>query len=91
MDNDTRNKRIELVFPEPEGVRELFTKEVKLERAVTTIQGLINILKINILKDYKVSSIEIWVQGAVESGGVIKLFISAKGEGGVKITLTPSS
>ena len=86
MDNDTRNKRIELVFPEPEGVRGLFTKEVKLEHAVTTIQELINIFK-----DYKVSSIEIWVQGAVESGDVIKFFISAKGEGGVKITLTPSS
>jgi len=39
---------------------------------------------------YQVESIELWIQGAAETGGVLKLLVSAKGEGGMKITLKPS-
>ena len=39
---------------------------------------------------YQVKSIELWIQGAAETGGVIKLLVSAKGEGGMKITLVPT-
>lgn len=38
---------------------------------------------------YKVDSIEIWLKGALKSEGVTKLFLSAEGEGGMKITLKP--
>ena len=38
---------------------------------------------------YKVDSVELWISGAVETNGVLKLLVSAKGEGGMKITLTP--
>ena len=40
---------------------------------------------------YEVDSIELWIQGAVETGGILKLLVSAKGEGGMKITLTPKT
>ena len=38
---------------------------------------------------YDIDSIEVWVKGAVETDGVLKLMVSAKGEGGMKIKLTP--
>ena len=40
-------------------------------------------------KDYKISSIELWIQGAVKEGGVLKLLVSFEGSGGVKVTLQP--
>lgn len=40
-------------------------------------------------KDYKISSIELWIQGAIKEGGVLKLFVSFEGSGGVKVTLQP--
>ncbi len=40
-------------------------------------------------KQFQIDSIELWISGAVESGGVVKLFVSAKGEGGLKVTLKP--
>jgi len=36
-----------------------------------------------------IERIEVWVQGAVESGNIIRLFVSAKAEGGVKVILRP--
>jgi hypothetical protein len=43
----------------------------------------------NWFKDYKVSSIELWIQGAVKEGEVLKLLVSFEGSGGVKVTLEP--
>ena len=40
-------------------------------------------------KSYQVESIEMWISGVVESGGVTKLLVSAKGEGGMKVILKP--
>lgn len=40
---------------------------------------------------YQVESIELWIQAAAETEGVLKLLVSAKGEGGMKITLTPKN
>jgi hypothetical protein len=43
----------------------------------------------NWFKDYKVSSIELWIQGAVKDGDVLKLLVSFEGSGGIKVTLEP--
>ena len=40
---------------------------------------------------YQVESIELWIQAAAETEGVLKLLVSAKGEGGMKVTLTPKN
>jgi hypothetical protein len=42
-------------------------------------------------KQYHVESIELWISGVIETGGVPKLFINAKGEAGMKVTLKPKS
>jgi len=40
---------------------------------------------------YQVQSIELWIQAAAETEGILKLLVSAKGEGGMKITLVPKT
>jgi len=40
-------------------------------------------------KDFQIDSVELWISGGVETGQVLSLFVSAKGEGGMKVTLKP--
>ena len=40
-------------------------------------------------KDFRVDSITITLGGAVETSGVLKLLVSAHGEGGVSVVLKP--
>lgn len=43
----------------------------------------------NWFNQYQVDSIELSISGAMETGGILKLIVSAKGEGGLKVTLKP--
>ncbi len=40
-------------------------------------------------KGFRVDQIEVWVEAAVETGGFLKLFVSAEAKGGLKVTLKP--
>jgi hypothetical protein len=40
-------------------------------------------------KQYQVESIELWISGMIETGGVTRLIVSAKGEGGLRVMLKP--
>jgi hypothetical protein len=40
---------------------------------------------------YQIDSIELWISGGIETEGIIKLAVSAKGEGGLKLTLRPKN
>jgi hypothetical protein len=40
-------------------------------------------------KSYQVESIEMWISGVIETGGITKLVVSAKGDGGMKVVLKP--
>jgi hypothetical protein len=42
-------------------------------------------------KQYQVDTIEVWISGIIETEGIIKLAVSAKGEGGLKLTLKPKT
>jgi len=79
-------KDIELVFVPagtdasllPTGGKEILGElKVKLEEFLSWLTG------------FKVDSIEVWVSGTIETNGVLKIFVSAKGEGGMKITFKP--
>lgn len=41
-------------------------------------------------KDFEVAEIELSVTGAIETNGLLRLAVAAKGEGGVRILLKPS-
>ena len=45
----------------------------------------------NWFNQYQVDSIELSISGAMETGGILKLIVSAKGEGGLKIVLKPKT
>lgn len=40
-------------------------------------------------KQYQVDTIELWISGVIETGGVTRLVVSAKGEGGLRVVLKP--
>lgn len=40
-------------------------------------------------KQFGIDSMEVYITGVVETGGITKLLVSAKAEGGIKIVLRP--
>ena len=40
-------------------------------------------------KQYQVESIDLWISGLIETNGITKLVVRAKGEGGMKVLLKP--
>lgn len=88
--DETTNKKIQLVFPERE-------QELDADKWVRKGPGG-KVLKhftasiddiTSWFNQYQVESIEVWISGAVETEGIIKLAVSVKGEGGLKLTLKP--
>jgi hypothetical protein len=86
---DTNQEMIELAFPKIE------TKENDEYISKGTGEGMVKHLSTSMdaiagwFKQYQVESIELWISGLIESGGVTKLVVSAKGEGGMKVLLKP--
>ena len=95
MSNEERNenkKTIELAFPkyEEENDGEFISKG-------GTGEGLVKHLSTSMdsiadwFKQYQVESIELWISGMMETGGITKLVVSAKGEGGMRVMLKPKN
>lgn len=92
-DENNSKKRIELAFPkyEHEGDDDGYISKGG------TGEGLVKHLSASIdditdwFKQYQVESIELWISGLVETGGVTRLVVSAKGEGGLRVVLKPKS
>jgi hypothetical protein len=81
------SKKIELVFPEtdisienrparrgPDGKM--------LQKFVTGIDEIATWFN-----KYEIQSMELWISGGIETEGILKLAVSAKGEGGLKVIL----
>jgi hypothetical protein len=86
---DTNNKGIELAFPKYEAEDDQYiskggTGEGLVKRLSTSMDAISDWFK-----QYQVESIELWISGMMETGGVTKLVVSAKGEGGLKVVLKP--
>jgi hypothetical protein len=86
---EKKNKKIELVFPE--NTLEDESKFVKkgpggkvLEQFSASIDDITSWFE-----QYQVETIELWISGGIQTEGIIKLAVSAKGEGGLKVTLKP--
>ncbi|HZA68281.1 MAG TPA: hypothetical protein VE548_01175 [Nitrososphaeraceae archaeon] len=88
-EQDTNENTIELAFPKIE------TKEDDQYISKGTGEGLVKHLSTSMdtiadwFKQYQVESIELWISGLIDLGGVTKLVVSAKGEGGMKVVLKP--
>jgi len=90
---NTNESKIELAFPK-------FEQEDENDQYISkggTGEGLVKHLSTSVdaisswFKQYQVESIELWISGLIETGGITKLVVSAKGEGGMKVMLKPKS
>lgn len=88
--NETK-KKIELAFPsidiEEEEEEELIPKGNSKEVLSFLSTSLDNVA--DWFKNYQIESIELNVSGVIETSGITKLVVSAKGEGGMKVVLKP--
>ena len=83
----TNQKKIELAFPKYEEDSEYISKgrgEDVVKHLSTSMDAIADWFK-----QYQVESIELWITGMMETGGAIKLVVSAKGEGGMRVILKP--
>jgi hypothetical protein len=85
-----QGKKIELAFPKYEE-----EDDSKFISKSGTGEGLVKHLSTSMdaiadwFKQYQVESIELWISGLIETGGITKLVVSAKGEGGMRVMLKP--
>jgi hypothetical protein len=93
-DKNSNKKKIELAFPkyEQEGGNdgEFISKGGTGEGLVKHLSASIDDIT-DWFKQYQVESIELWISGLIETGGVTRLVVSAKGEGGLRVVLKPRS
>ena len=83
----TNQNKIELAFPKFEEDSEYVSKgrgEDVVKHLSTSMDAIADWFK-----QYQVESIELWISGLIETGGITKLVVSAKGEGGMKVVLKP--
>jgi len=86
---EKKNKQIELVFPES-GLDVADDKFVRKAGGKVLAQFSASVDDITSwFKQYQVETIELWISGGIQTEGIIKLAVSAKGEGGLKVTLKP--
>jgi len=79
-----KKQKIELVFSQDYTYQKYESKITKNGDFVASIDQISKWFD-----KFKVDSIEIWISGGMEVGNVLRLFVNAKGEGGVKIRLVP--
>jgi hypothetical protein len=81
--------KIELAFPKYQEQQEgLVAKGISGEGVIERMSTSLDQIS-NWFERYQVESIELWINGMIETGGIMKLIVSAKGEGGMKVILKP--
>lgn len=80
-----KKEEVQLVFakPEPRMIEPAGMGPVQ----TATVAKLDEIL--SWFKGYRVDSIELSIEASAKSGDITRLFVSAEGKGGMKITLKP--
>ena len=78
-------KKIELFFPDVDNdMKSAFTMQKTAKGFVTTIEEIKNWFN-----QYDIDSIQLWISGAIQTQGILRLVLSASGQGGVLVTLKP--
>ena len=86
---NTNKNKIELAFPKYEEEDDQYISKGG------TGEGLVKHLSTSMdaiadwFKQYQVESIELWISGMMQTEGITKLVLSAKGEGGMRVMLKP--
>jgi hypothetical protein len=87
---EQEKNKIELAFPkyEEENDGEFISRGATGEGLVKHLSTRMDAIA-DWFKQYQVESIELWISGLIETGGITKLVVSAKGEGGMRVMLKP--
>jgi hypothetical protein len=91
-EGEKKNKKIELVFPEvgSEVTDDKFVSKGPGGKVLEQFSASVDDIT-SWFKQYQVETIELWISGGIQTEGIIKLAVSAKGEGGLKLTLKPKA
>jgi len=87
---EEKKSKIELAFPKYEQEED----DQYISKGGTG-EGLVKHLSTSMdsiadwFKQYQVESIKLWISGMMETGGITRLIVSAKGEGGMRVILKP--
>jgi hypothetical protein len=89
---EQEKNKIELAFPkyEEENDGEFISKGGTGEGLVKHLSTSMDAIA-DWFTQYQVESIELSISGLIETSGITKLVVSAKGEGGMKVILKPKS
>jgi hypothetical protein len=90
--NGYRKKTVELAFPKYKGENdddEYISKGKGTDLLSYFSTGIDEVT--DWFKQYQVDTIELWISGVVETGGITRLVVSAKGEGGLRVILKPKN
>jgi hypothetical protein len=89
--NENANaRRIELAFPKYDEEDQEYISKGRGEDLIKYLSTSMDEVS-NWFHRYQVDSIELSISGAIETGGILRLVVSAKGEGGLKVVLKPKS
>jgi hypothetical protein len=86
--NSLSQNKIELAFPKYEEEDSEYVSKGRGEEIVKHFSTSMDAIA-DWFKQYQVESVELWISGLIETGGITKLVVSAKGEGGMKVILKP--
>lgn len=89
MVSENNKKKIELLFPESdEGIESRPVQRGPggkiIQKFATSIDDITSWFN-----QYDIETIEVSISGGIETEGILKLAVSAKGEGGLKLILKP--
>ena len=82
-------KKIELVFPKIDAKiqqQAFLSQKDAMKGFVATVEDIKDWFE-----SYDIESIQLWISGAVQTQGILKLILSASGQGGVLVTLKPKT
>jgi hypothetical protein len=87
-ERERKYKKVELAFPKYEEEDQEYISKGKGEDLIKYLSTSMDEMT-NWFKQYQVDTVELSISGAIETEGILKLIVSAKGEGGLKVTLKP--
>jgi hypothetical protein len=85
---DKHDKEIRFVLPKSEIVQSEYESKGNVGELLGKFTAGIEEIE-SWFKQYQIDTIELWISGVVETGNIINLIVSAKGEGGLRVTLKP--
>jgi hypothetical protein len=88
--NNQNKKKIELALPKIEAdvYDDEFVSKGGTKELISLFSSSIDEVT-EWFKSFQVESIEMSISGVIETSGITKLVVSAKGEGGMKVVLKP--